>query len=82
MYKIAVIIAVVIISVNTASALPGSGTEADPWRIESVVDFNEFANDANYWDDHIRLETDVNLAGQTYTSGFIAPFSYLIMSFF
>ncbi len=73
MYKIAVIIAAVIISVNTASALPGSGTEADPWRIESLADFNDFAADPNYWDDHTRLETDINLAGITYTTAVIAP---------
>jgi len=73
MYKIAFIIAVVIISVNTAQALPGSGTQHDPYRIESLEDFNDFAADPNYWDDHTRLETDVNLAGQIYTTAVVAP---------
>jgi hypothetical protein len=59
--------------VNTAAALDGSGTQEDPWRIKSLDDFNDFAVDANYWDDHTRLETDVNLAGQTYTKAVIAP---------
>ena len=59
--------------VNTASALSGSGTQQDPWRIESLVDFNEFVADANYWDGWTRLETDVNLAGFTYTTAVIAP---------
>jgi len=59
--------------VNTAAALPGSGTQEDPWRIESLADFDEFAGDANYWDDYTRLETDVNLAGRTYSTAVIAP---------
>lgn len=60
-----------VFSVNVY-ALFGSGTEADPWRIQSLVDFNDFAADANYWDDYTRLETDVNLAGITYMTAVIA----------
>ncbi|MCK4292371.1 MAG: hypothetical protein KAY65_04185 [Planctomycetes bacterium] len=41
--------------------------------IESLTDFDKFAPDANYWDDYTRLETDVNLAGLTYTTAVIAP---------
>jgi hypothetical protein len=59
--------------VNTALALDGLGTHEDPWRIESLADFNEFAADDNYWDDYTRLETDVNLAGTTYSTAVIAP---------
>ena len=59
--------------VNTAAALPGSGTQEDPWRIESLADFDEFAVDPNYWSGFTRLETDVNLAGRTYTTAVIAP---------
>ena len=59
--------------VNTAAALSGSGTQQDPWRIESPADLNEFAADANYWDDYTHLETDVNLARLTYTTAVIAP---------
>ena len=59
--------------VNTAAALPGSGTQEDPWRIESLADFDEFAADPNYWAGFTRLETDVNLAGRTYTTAVIAP---------
>ena len=59
--------------VDTALALPGLGTQEDPWRIESLADFNEFAADDNYWDDYTRLETDVNLAGPTYSTAVIAP---------
>ena len=57
---------------NTANALSGSGTEEDPWLIQSLVDFDEFASDANYWDDYTRLETDVNLAGRVYERAVIA----------
>jgi hypothetical protein len=53
--------------------LGGGGTEVDPYRIESLLDFNEFASDANYWDDYTRLEIDVNLAGMTYSTAVIAP---------
>ena len=62
-----------LLTADTALALDGSGTQQDPWRIESLVDFNEFAADANYWDDYTRLETDVNLAGLTYSTAVIAP---------
>ena len=41
--------------VNTARALDGSGTEEDPWLIQSLEDFNDFAADANYRDDYTRL---------------------------
>jgi len=73
MYRIAFIISLIIISAHSALGLSGSGTEAEPWRIESLDDFNEFAGDENYWDDWTRLETDVNLAGMTYTTAVIAP---------
>lgn len=75
MYKIKFLIVILVMSsVNTAMAdLPGLGTEADPWRIESRTDFNEFAADPNYWEDYTRLETDVNLAGNTYSNALIAP---------
>ena len=59
--------------VNTAAALPGSGTQEDPWRIESLVDFDEFAANRYYWSGFTRLETDVNLAGRTYYTAIIAP---------
>ena len=67
------ILVMVGLCVNTALALDGSGTEQDPWRIKSLEDFNDFVADANYWDDYTRLETDVNLAGLTYTTAVIAP---------
>jgi hypothetical protein len=53
--------------------LPGSGTQEDPYRIESLADFDEFAADPNYWAGFTRVETDVNLAGRTYTTAVIAP---------
>ena len=62
-----------VLCVHTAAALPGSGTQQDPFRIESIADFDEFAADPNYWSGFTRLETDVNLAGRTYTTAVIAP---------
>ncbi len=73
MFKLTFVTAVVIISTNTGLALPGSGTQEDPYQIESLADFDEFAADPNYWDDYTRLETDVNLAGRTYSTAVIAP---------
>jgi hypothetical protein len=52
--------------------LDGSGTQQDPWLIQSLDDFNEFAAIKYYWDDYTRLETDVNLAGIVYTNTVIA----------
>jgi len=72
LWKITILI-MVGLCINTAVALDGSGTEQDPWRIQSLEDFNEFAADANYWDDYTRLETDVNLAGKVYSTAVIAP---------
>jgi hypothetical protein len=68
-----VVLMIVGLCVHTAAALPGSGTQEDPWRIESLADFDEFAADPNYWSGFTRLETDVNLAGRTYTTAVIAP---------
>lgn len=59
--------------VDTALALSGSGSEEDPWRIQSLADFNEFTADVNYWNGYSRLDTDVNLEGRIYTSAVIAP---------
>jgi len=58
--------------VSTALALDGSGTQEDPWRIQSLEDFNDFAADANYWAGFTRLETDVNLAGMVFERAVIA----------
>ena len=68
-----IIVVIILVGSGTALALPGSGTQEDPWRIESLVNFNEFAADENYWDDYTRLETDVNLAGMVYERAVIAP---------
>ena len=73
MFRIVVVLMIVGLCVHTASALPGSGTQQDPWRIESLADFDEFAADPNYWAGYTRLETDVNLAGRTYSTAVIAP---------
>jgi hypothetical protein len=68
-----IVLVLVGLCVHTASALPGSGTQQDPWRIESLADFDEFASDPIYWSGFTRLETDVNLAGRTYSTAVIAP---------
>jgi len=76
MSKYVVIITIVIVGLTgsgTAVALNGSGTQQDPWLIQSLEDFNDFAADANYWAGFTRLETDVNLAGMVYERAVIAP---------
>jgi len=73
MCRIVVVLMIVGLCVHTAAALPGSGTQQDPYRIESLADFDEFASDPIYWAGFTRLETDVNLAGRTYSTAVIAP---------
>jgi len=73
MCRTIIVLVLVGLCVHTASALPGSGTQQDPYRIESLADFDEFAADPNYWSGFTRLETDVNLAGRTYSTAVIAP---------
>ena len=53
--------------------LSGSGTEADPWLIRSLADFDIFAAEPNYWDDYTRLESDIDLVGRIYTAAIISP---------
>ena len=73
MWRMVVVLMMVGLCVHTAAALPGSGTQQDPWRIQSLADFDEFAAHPNYWAGFTRLQTDVNLAGRTYTTAVIAP---------
>ena len=63
----------VLVDQSDNPSLSGSGTESDPYLIQSLADFDEFAGDPNYWDDHISLEVDIDLAGRTYTTAVIAP---------
>jgi hypothetical protein len=73
MWRMVAVLVLMGLCVHTAAALPGSGTQQDPWRIQSLADFDEFAADPNYWSGFTRLETDVNLAGRTYSTTVIAP---------
>ena len=41
--------------------LPGSGIQADPWRIESQGDFDVYSSDPSFWSGHTRLDTDLAL---------------------
>ena len=71
---VAVITVVLMGLAGNALALDGAGTQEDPWLVQSLTDFDEFAGDPNYWDDYTRLETDVNLAGRVYDTAVIAPY--------
>jgi hypothetical protein len=72
--------AVLCISGNVLAALSGSGTEANPYLIQSRADFDEFADTANaalYWASgkYTKLMCDLDLAGTTYTQAVIASLS-------
>ncbi|MHC5082989.1 MAG: GLUG motif-containing protein [Planctomycetota bacterium] len=51
------------------------GSEAYPWMIEDLDDFDEFSTDPNYWAAgvHTELMADIDLSGRTYTTAVIAP---------
>ena len=78
------VFSIIVMGMACASALaaggtlPGSGTEASPYLIEDVNDFDTFANAAyaaTYWAAgvHTKLTTDIDLSGRTYTTAVIAP---------
>lgn len=55
--------------------LPGTGTEAEPYRIRNRNDFDVFAADSTYWAAglFILLEADIDLADTVYDVAVIAP---------
>jgi len=59
--------------INTSFALNGLGTGASPWLIQSITDFDQFTANSAYWSGHIRLDTNLDLTGKTYTKAPIAP---------
>jgi uncharacterized repeat protein (TIGR02543 family) len=60
---------------TAGNTLPGCGTEADPYRIETRADFDAFCASDSQWAEgvHTRLDTDIDLAGTTYGAAPIAP---------
>ncbi|HOK67103.1 MAG TPA: GLUG motif-containing protein [Anaerohalosphaeraceae bacterium] len=63
------------LSGRVLAVLSGSGTEGEPYLIQSLADFDEFAGNPSYWAGGIyaKLMCDLNLAGRTYTQAVIAP---------
>ncbi|MBN2641846.1 MAG: hypothetical protein JXR78_09345 [Victivallales bacterium] len=57
---------------SSVFALSGGGTETDPYLITSLAEFDEFANNSSFWDDHVRLDCDIDLSGTTYPKAVIA----------
>lgn len=75
--RILIVVGMIVgLAVGNAHALEGAGTEGDPWLIQSLEDFNDFAGDPNYWDGYARLEKDVNLAGMVYDRAVIGDYHY------
>lgn len=78
---VAVAVVVIILwclGANAYAVLSGSGGEVDPYLIQNLSDFDEFANPANsatYWSSGVytRLMCDINLTGRIYTVAVIAP---------
>jgi len=54
--------------------LQGLGSEDNPYRIRNSFEFDLFGAKPEYWDDHIRLQCDVDLSGRTYPDAVIAPY--------
>ena len=38
------------------------GTAANPWVISNLADFQAFCSNSGYWDDHTRLDSDLDLS--------------------
>jgi len=57
------------VSVGT---LAGSGTSQDPYLVQSLSDLRILAYNAAYWNDYIRLESDLDLNSQDYYAAVIS----------
>ena len=73
MFRYSFSLLILVVLTANVYALSGSGTQADPWLIQSLSDFNVFAAEEEYWDDYTRLETDIELTEISYTTAVIAP---------
>ncbi len=71
-FTIFALLVLTVLSVNVY-ALSGSGTENDPYLIQSLSDFNDFVANAGYWNDYTRLDVDIDLTGIAYTMAPISP---------
>lgn len=65
-------------------SMPGNGSQSSPFLIRSREDFDEFCENDFYWgfNLHAHLETDIDLAGTTYTEAVIAPGNFAFDQFF
>ena len=67
------------VSLGIFPGLDGSGSEADPFLIQSMEDFDVFSNqnkhDTDYWAEgvHAKLMCDLDLSGRIYNRAVIAP---------
>jgi hypothetical protein len=70
----AILTAVLCICGNVFAALSGSGTETNPYLIQSRSDFDWFAANSSYWATGVytKLMTDIDLIGSFYTGAVIA----------
>ena len=69
-----ILAAVMYVSGSVFGVLSGSGTQANPYLIQSRADFDEFAENSSYWASGVctKLMCDIDLAGTTYTQAVVA----------
>jgi hypothetical protein len=73
--KKGLVLTIVLSSILSSSfaELSGSGTEADPYLIQNLADFNEFRGNTAYYAAgvHTKLMADIDLNGQSYSTAII-----------
>ncbi|AQQ72073.1 The GLUG motif [Limihaloglobus sulfuriphilus] len=78
--KKGLILTIVLSSILSSSfaVLSGSGTEAEPYLIQNLADFNEFRSNFDYRAEGVysKLMTDIDLSGQSYTSAIVTGYFY------
>lgn len=60
--------------------LSGKGTLSEPFLIEDINDFHDFASDSYYWVDGVctMLMCDIDLSGTVYTAAVIPPDKHVV----
>jgi hypothetical protein len=65
-FRTAVSVIVILYCWSMVSAMPGSGTAEDPYRIQSMDDFDTIRADSMYWNSHIHLECELDFTDRTF----------------
>lgn len=74
LFAFLIVLLVVFTSENFAGTYAGGqGTAEDPYQISTSEELQEVGANPLDWNMHFKLTADIDIAGQTYTSAFIAP---------